>query len=135
MVIVVAIVSVLAIVGYGYYDTHVKPWHQAIVRVNDETFDMRYFVKMFRLWGADIINMSVAPECILANEAGIPYAAVAMSTDYDCWHLSKETVTTEMILNTMKKNAENVTKILLSAISKISHEECSCKEAIKYALV
>ena len=52
MVIIVAIVSVLAIVGYGYYDTHVKPWHQAIVRVNDETFDMRYFVKMFRLWGA-----------------------------------------------------------------------------------
>jgi 5'-methylthioadenosine phosphorylase len=35
--------------------------------------------------GADVINMSIAPECILANEAAIPYASIAMSTDYDCW--------------------------------------------------
>ena len=40
---------------------------------------------MFRMWGADVINMSVSTETALANEAGIPYAAVAMSTDYDCW--------------------------------------------------
>ena len=31
---------------------------------------------MFRLWGADVINMSIAPECILANEAGIPDARI-----------------------------------------------------------
>ena len=63
---------------------------------------------MFRIWGADVINMSIAPECILANEAGIQYSAVAMSTDYDCWRENTESVTFEMILKTMSENAEKV---------------------------
>lgn len=50
-IIVLTIVAVPALVGYGYYDTHIKPWHQPIVRVNDTVFDMSYFVKMLRLYG------------------------------------------------------------------------------------
>jgi hypothetical protein len=50
-IIVLTIVAVPAIVGYGYYDTRIKPWHQPIVRVNDTVFDMGYFVKMLRLYG------------------------------------------------------------------------------------
>lgn len=50
-IIVLTIVAVPALVGYGYYDTHIKPWHQPIVRVNDTVFDMGYFVKMLRLYG------------------------------------------------------------------------------------
>jgi 5'-methylthioadenosine phosphorylase len=106
-----------------------------VVTIEGPRFSTRAESNLFRQWKADVINMSTVPECVLAREAGICYAAIAMSTDYDCWHLSKETVTTEMILSTMKKNAENVTKILLAAIKQINHEECPCKEAIKYALV
>jgi 5'-methylthioadenosine phosphorylase len=73
---------------------------------------------MFRLWGADIINMSIAPECILANEAGIPYVAVAMSTDYDCWR-DGETVTWEEILKVFAQNVKKVTDLLVHAIPKI----------------
>lgn len=51
-VIALTIVSALALVGYGYYATRIKPWHQPIVRVNDTVFDMDYFVKMLRLSGA-----------------------------------------------------------------------------------
>jgi 5'-methylthioadenosine phosphorylase len=40
---------------------------------------------MFRILGADIVNMSIATETVLAREAEIPYAAIAMSTDYDSW--------------------------------------------------
>ena len=51
IVIIVTIVAALALVGYGYYDARIKPWHQPIVRVNDQTFDMEYYVKMLRFWG------------------------------------------------------------------------------------
>ena len=56
-----------------------------IITIEGQRFSTRAESKMFRLWGADIINMSVAPEVILANELGIPYAVVAMSTDFDSW--------------------------------------------------
>jgi 5'-methylthioadenosine phosphorylase len=106
-----------------------------VITIEGPRFSTRAESNLFRQWKADVINMSTVPECVLAREAGICYAAIAMSTDYDCWHLAKETVTTEMVLKTMKKNAENVTKLLLSAIQEINFDECECKEAIKYALI
>lgn len=72
---------------------------------------------MFRLWGADVINMSTAPEAMLANEAELPYAAVAMSTDYDCWKEDEAPVTWEEILEVFHKNADNVKKLLLNVIA------------------
>ena len=74
---------------------------------------------MFRLWGADIINMSIAVEAVLANEAGIPYAVVAMSTDYDCWKTDEEPVSWDAILEVFNKNAEKVTNLLVQAIPEV----------------
>ncbi|MCP3921568.1 MAG: S-methyl-5'-thioadenosine phosphorylase [Desulfobacterales bacterium] len=71
---------------------------------------------MFRAWGADIINMSIAPECMLANEAEVPYAAIAMSTDYDCWKEDEEPVSWDEILKVFNQNADNVKKVLVEAI-------------------
>ena len=75
---------------------------------------------MFRSWGADVINMSIAPEVILANEAGVPYAAVAMSTDYDCWKEDEEPVSWEEIVRVFKGNAEKVTRLLIQTIAGFS---------------
>ena len=74
---------------------------------------------MFRIWGADVINMSIAPETALANEAGVPYAAVAMSTDYDCWKTDEAPVTWEEILEVFGKNVNNVIALLTNTIPKI----------------
>jgi len=41
---------------------------------------------MYRSWGCDVIGMTNMPEAKLAREAELPYATVAMVTDYDCWH-------------------------------------------------
>jgi 5'-methylthioadenosine phosphorylase len=79
--------------------------------------------KMFRIWGADVINMSIAPEAILANEAGIPYAAIAMSTDYDCWKQDESPVTWAEILEVFNKNVEKVTKLLMLAVKKIKDKQ------------
>lgn len=90
-----------------------------VVTIEGPRFSTKAESKMFRLWGADIINMSIAPEAILANEAGIPYAAVAMSTDYDCWKEDEEPVTWEAILEIFAKNADNVKKLLINTIPKV----------------
>jgi 5'-methylthioadenosine phosphorylase len=72
---------------------------------------------MFRSWGADVINMSVAPECILANELEIPYAAIALSTDYDCWKTDETPVTWEDVIKVFNQNVKNVIQLLVKTIS------------------
>ncbi|MDK9707495.1 MAG: S-methyl-5'-thioadenosine phosphorylase [Desulforhopalus sp.] len=87
-----------------------------VVTIEGPRFSTVAESKMFRLWGADVINMSTAPEAMLANEAGIPYAAVAMSTDYDCWKEDEAPVTWDEILTVFRKNADNVTGLLVKVI-------------------
>lgn len=87
-----------------------------VITIEGPRFSTRAESNMFRLFGADVINMSVAPECILANEAGIPYASVAMSTDYDCWKTDEAPVTWDDILAIFKQNAQKVTDLLVTAI-------------------
>lgn len=87
-----------------------------VVTIEGPRFSTVAESKMFRMWGADVINMSTAPEAMLANEAGIPYAAVAMSTDYDCWKEDEKPVTWDEILEVFHKNADNVTRLLVRVI-------------------
>ena len=67
--------------------------------------------------------MSTAPECILANEAEIEYATIAMSTDYDCWKQDEIPVTWDIIKLIMKENAKKVKDILLKTIDSFSREQ------------
>ncbi|MFC1741014.1 S-methyl-5'-thioadenosine phosphorylase [Nanoarchaeota archaeon] len=90
-----------------------------VVTIEGPRFSTKAESHMFRAWGADIINMSIAPEAILANEAGIPYAAVAMSTDYDCWKDDEAPVTWDDILAVFKKNVAKVTDLLIKTIPKV----------------
>jgi 5'-methylthioadenosine phosphorylase len=90
-----------------------------VITIEGSRFSTKAESKMFIQWGADIINMSIAPETILANELGIPYAAVAMSTDYDCWREGEEPVTWEAVLKIFGENADKVTKLLTYVIPKV----------------
>ena len=88
-----------------------------VVTIEGPRFSTRAESRMFRLWGADVINMSIAPEAILANEAGIPYAVVAMSTDYDCWKADEAPVSWEEVLRVFSSNAEKVKALLRETVS------------------
>jgi 5'-methylthioadenosine phosphorylase len=90
-----------------------------VVTIEGPRFSTRAESEMFRIWGADVINMSIASETILANEAGIPYAAVGLSTDYDCWKDDEAPVTWEEILEIFEKNINNVIVLLINTIRKI----------------
>ncbi len=101
-----------------------------VITIEGPRFSTRAESRMYRQWGADIINMSTVPEVVLAREAGICYATVAMSTDYDCWHESEEPVTWEIIQKIMNKNIANVTKLLFAVIPEISDNPCPCREVV-----
>ncbi len=90
-----------------------------LITIEGPRFSTRAESRMFRQWGADIINMSVAPEVILANEIGIPYSAIAMSTDYDCWKEDEAPVSWEEVLAVFRSNAHNVLQLLLDIIPEV----------------
>jgi len=91
-----------------------------VITIEGPRFSSRAESNMFRIWGADVINMSIAPEVILANEAGIPYASIAMSTDYDCWKTDEAPVTWDDILKIFLQNAQKVTDVLTRTINKLA---------------
>jgi 5'-methylthioadenosine phosphorylase len=98
-----------------------------VITIEGPRFSTKAESHMFRMLGADVINMSTVPEVILARELGICYQSIAMSTDYDCWKEGEEPVTWDMIVSIMKKNADNVRMLVLGTISKIDSTECACK--------
>ncbi len=90
-----------------------------IVTIEGPRFSTRAESNMFRLWGADLINMSTAPEVILSNEAGLQYATIAMSTDYDSWKEDEPPVSWEEVISVFNRNTEKVIRLLSDVIRSI----------------
>jgi 5'-methylthioadenosine phosphorylase len=88
--------------------------HEAgtIITIEGPRFSTRAESKMFRTWGADLVNMSIAPEVILANELDIPYVTIAMSTDYDSWHEDEETVSWQEVIKIFNENVSKVVSLI-----------------------
>jgi len=84
---------------------------------------------------ADVIGMTLVPECVLAREMEICYLSIAAATDYDAW--SDEPVSNQAVLTTMKKNLVSIKKLLADIIPKIPVERahCKCHEALKDAMM
>jgi len=68
--------------------------------------------RLYRSWGASVIGMTAMPEARLAREAAIPYAMLAMVTDFDVWHESSEPVTVEMVIANLHANTAAAKRIL-----------------------
>ncbi len=90
-----------------------------VITIEGPRFSTRAESHMFRAWGAEIINMSTAPEVILANELGIPYAAIAMCTDYDCWKEDEAPVTWEAVVARFSENVDKVKQLIETVLDKI----------------
>ena len=94
------------------------PFHPSgtVVTIEGPRFSTRAESVMFRTIGADIINMSTAPEAALANEAALSYAAIALSTDYDSWKHDEVPVTWEDVFRVFEENVKHVTGLLQQVI-------------------
>jgi 5'-methylthioadenosine phosphorylase len=75
-------------------------------------FSTRAESRLYRTWGVSVIGMTSMPEAKLAREAELPFATLALATDYDCWHDTHDDVTVEAVVATMKKNVSVAKKAL-----------------------
>ncbi|NES69558.1 MAG: S-methyl-5'-thioadenosine phosphorylase, partial [Okeania sp. SIO2D1] len=78
---------------------------------------------LYRSWGATVIGMTNLPEAKLAREAEIAYVTLALSTDYDCWHEEHESVTVDMVINNLRKNAVNAQKVIQETVRRLSENQ------------
>ena len=92
--------------------------------------------QLYRTWGMDIIGMTNLQEAKLAREAEICYVTLALVTDYDCWHPDHDSVTVDMIIQTLTQNAETAQRAIAEAITKLPvARSCECGSALKFALI
>jgi 5'-methylthioadenosine phosphorylase len=92
---------------------------------------------LYRSWGATVVGMTNLPEAKLAREAEIAYGTLALVTDYDCWHDDHDSVTVEMVIEYLKKNAVNAQKVIKEAVRRI-HEnppQSEAHSALKYSIL
>ena len=92
---------------------------------------------LYRSWDATVIGMTNLPEAKLAREAEIAYATLALVTDYDCWHPDHDTVTVEMVIGNLHKNAANAQKVIRETVKRLSANPPASEahSALKYAIL
>lgn len=92
---------------------------------------------LYRSWGATIIGMTNLQEAKLAREAEIAYATMALVTDYDCWHPDHDSVTVEMVVANLHKNAVNAQKAIQETVKRLNANpvESDAHSALKYAVL
>jgi 5'-methylthioadenosine phosphorylase len=104
------------------------------VCIEGPRFSTKAESRMFRSWGADVVGMTLVPECVLAREAEICYASIGTVTDYDVW--KEHPVSASEVARTMKANIEKVKNIITETVAEIPKERtCECKDALKSASV
>jgi 5'-methylthioadenosine phosphorylase len=74
------------------------------VCIEGPQFSTRAESLVYRSWGVSVVGMTNMPEAKLAREAELPYATLALSTDYDCWHETEAAVTVEAVLAVLGRN-------------------------------
>ncbi len=74
--------------------------------IDGPQFSTRAESLLYRSWGVSVIGMTAMPEAKLAHEAQLPYAVLALATDYDCWHETEEAVTVDTVLAVMRRNTD-----------------------------
>jgi len=93
--------------------------------------------ELYRSWGATVIGMTNLPEAKLAREAEIAYATLALVTDYDCWHPEHDSVTVEMIVENLHRNATNAQKVIQETVKRLATNppQSEAHSALKYAIL
>jgi len=102
------------------------------VCIEGPRFSTKAESKFFRTTGADVIGMTLVPECQLAREAQICYVSISTITDYDVW--AEKPVTAKEVLETLSKNVESIKKMLAVILEKIPKtRKCYCERALSEA--
>jgi 5'-methylthioadenosine phosphorylase len=87
-----------------------------MVVINGPRFSTRAESVWFRDMGWDVVNMTGYPEAVLAAEAGVRYATVALVTDHDAGVHGHEPVTMAAVLEVMARNVDRLRDVLAEAM-------------------
>lgn len=100
-------------------------------------FSTRAESNLYRSWGATVIGMTNLPEAKLAREAEIAYATLALVTDYDCWHPDHDSVTVDMVISNLTKNAVNAQRVIQETVRRLAQNPppSEAHHALKYAIL
>ncbi len=92
---------------------------------------------LYRSWGATVIGMTNLPEAKLAREAESAYATLALVTDYDCWHPDHDSVTVDMVIANLQRNATNAQKVIQETVRRLTANPptSDAHSALKYAIL
>src|SRR5688500_513904 len=122
------------------------------VAMDGPAFSTRAESLMHRLWGGDLIGMTAMPEAKLAREAEIPYALIALVTDYDCWRqkpplpdaqAQQEKVDPQLLLKeimgNLKAASENAIALMRRAVETMSQrreqlQQCPARHALELGI-
>lgn len=94
--------------------------------------------ELYRSWNCDVIGMTNMPEAKLAREAQIPYATIAMVTDYDCWNEEHDHVDVASVVKIMHENsarAKDTIKNLARFLSQNPRTPSIIDKALENAII
>ena len=107
-----------------------------LICIEGPAFSTRAESSLYRHWGMDIVGMTSIQEAKLSREAEICYTAMALVTDYDCWHEGETDVTAAAVVENLEKNVTQAQKIIRRAITKIPlARKCACAAALEKAVM
>jgi 5'-methylthioadenosine phosphorylase len=89
------------------------------VCIEGPQFSTRAESFLYRSWNADVVGMTNLPEARLAREAELPYASIAMVTDYGCWREGEESVTVANVVEVMHRNVETARKMIGAVLTRL----------------
>lgn len=89
---------------------------------------------LYRSWGCDVIGMTNMPEAKLAREAELPYATIAMVTDYDCWHEEEGPVEVSRVLEIMGANTVNAARVVADLAPRLGPVRTPCPLGVETVL-
>jgi 5'-methylthioadenosine phosphorylase len=93
------------------------------ISIEGPRFSTRAESNLYRSWKADVINMTIAPEVIAANELSIPYAAICVCTEYDSWRTDTASPGPSEVMEIISGNKDRLIEVLNQALKKLSGEK------------
>lgn len=104
------------------------------VAIEGPQFATKAESRLYQAWGGDVIGMTNMPEAKLAREAEMCYSSIAMVTDYDCWHEQRDAVSVDMILEVLKSNAHQATRLMEEALPALAELPDNCPAKCRRAM-
>ena len=107
------------------------------VAIEGPQFSTRAESRLYKQWGAQVIGMTAMPEAKLAREAELPYALLAMVTDFDAWRESEAAVSVDQVVEQMHANAELARKTVVELVKALpkTREPSSIDHALDDAVI